>query len=225
MNNKNIGIINYLITNKLKISYFDDNLLKESKDIVSNFISILNESPLLQLEYKTYNNLITKNITDENKAMRYIDNNIKLFECFTLNEINTERNKLQQYNIDFEINKKTLNLYESIDTLITESVKLPHEVDVDKLHESFTLVLNHLMRSEINENNISINDILINDDVIEIAIDKYNEKYSILEGEERDLLLKLIKSNKNEKNQLLESIKNDVLFKLNEVQVNNLDEK
>jgi hypothetical protein len=225
MNNKNIGIINYLITNKLKTSYFDDNLLKESKTIVSNFISMLNESPILQLEYKVYNNLINKNISDENKAIRYIDNNIKLFETFTTNELIVERNKLSQFNVDSDINENDIILYESIDTLITESVKLPHEVDVDKIHESFTIVLNHLMKPEnkINENELTHHN--INEDVVEIAIDKYNEKYSSLEEEDRKLLLKLIKSNKSEKSELFESLKNEVLNTLNGLGNKNLDEK
>jgi hypothetical protein len=81
-------------------------------------------------------------------------------------------------------------------------------IDVDKIHESFTLVLNHI-KKEKKENklveNVISND--VNEDVIVIAIDKFNEKYQDLLEEDKNLIKKLITYNFNEKKNLFEEIK------------------
>jgi len=52
---------------------------------------------------------------------------------------------------------------------------------------------------------------LINEDVIRIAVDKFNEKYNALNEDDKNLLLKLIKSSSAEKETLLEEYKNESL--------------
>ena len=91
MENVNIGIANLIISNKLKESYFNDNLIVESKKIAKDFFDVVKESPVLQLEFKVFNNVENKHIENEQAATRYIDNNIKLFEIYTNEEIGEER--------------------------------------------------------------------------------------------------------------------------------------
>ena len=58
---------------------------------------------------------------------------------------------------------------------------------------------------------------LVNEDVIEIAVNKYNEKYESLTEEDKTLLQKLIKSDDNEKEKLLEEYKSTDLRIMEEI--------
>ncbi len=211
MKNINIGIVNLIISNKLKDSYFSNSLIEESKQTLFEFFNVVENSPILQLEFKVFNNLESKHIdSDDNLAIKYIDNNIKLFEVYTLNEIESEQNKLSPFLVEnlTSLDVEKISLYNSIDCLIKESLKTADEVDVDSIHESFSIVLNHIKRPKktIIE---SVEE--INDDVIEIAVNKFNEKYESLNEDDKSLLYKLIHYNDNEKKELLEEYKQNNL--------------
>lgn len=211
MKNINIGIVNQLISKKLKDAYFSKSLIKESKELTTNFLDVIKSSPILQLEFKVYDNIENKHIENDIIATRYIDNNIKLFEVYTLNEINKEHEKLKSFiTEDFDIDDEKLKLYESIDSLIRESLSNPENVDVDNIHESFLNVLNHVKKEkkQVIEN---VETESINEDVIDIAIDKFNKKYESLDESDRSLFNKLIKSNNKEKNELFEAYKSENL--------------
>jgi len=79
MKNINIGIVNLMISNKLKDSYFTNTLIEESKKATLDFFNVVKNSPILQLEFNVFNNLENKHIGDDLAATRYIDSNIKLF--------------------------------------------------------------------------------------------------------------------------------------------------
>lgn len=207
----NIGIINLILSNKLRESYFNDDLINESKSLLSEFINVVKTSPILQLEFKVFNNIENKYIDNELIATRYIDNNIKLFEVYTLKEILNERKKLKKFIRENAINKDhpKVKLYEAIDELIRESVSDYDVIDVDKIHEAFTHVLNHIKEPKNANNDVSSQE-LINEEVLEIAVNKFNEKYSILSEEDKQLLKTLVKSNDDEKYKLLEEYKAEV---------------
>ena len=218
MKNVNIGIANLIISNKLKESYFNDSLIVESKKVAFDFFEVVKKSPVLQLEFKVYNNIEGKHIENELFAKEYVDNNIKLFEVYTIEEIEAEHQKLYGF-IQEEMfselteanyNLEKVNLYGAIDTLITESLKVSDKVDVDEIHEAFTLVFNHIKspKAALLEN-VDVEP--INEDVIEIAVGKFNEKYASLDEGDRDLLRTLIKSSTEEKKELLETSKTETL--------------
>ena len=213
MKNINIGIVNLMISNKLKDSYFTNILIEESKKATLDFFNVVKNSPILQLEFNVFNNLENKHIGDDLAATRYIDSNIKLFEVYTIQEIDREREKLLPFisETQLSIDDKRVELYSAIDKLITESLTDYSNVDVDAIHESFTIVLNHVKssRNVINED-IDLN--TINEEIIEIAVDKFNEKYESLNEDDRNLLQKLISSTDKEKEDLLETFKNDTLL-------------
>lgn len=205
----NVGIANLCVSNKIKSSYFNNDLINESKESASDFLKTVTNSPILSLEFKVFNNIENKVIDNDLAATRYIDNNIKLFETFTIDEINTEHAKLEKFiNENVDADDYKVKLYNSIAELITESISDYESIDVDKIHESFTLVLNHIKKekkvTKLVEEIIS-ND--INEDIIEIAIDKFNEKYQDLLEEDKNLIKKLINYNFNEKKNLFEEIK------------------
>lgn len=213
MKNINIGIANLIISNKLKDSYFNTNLIEESKKIASNFFDIIKNSPILQLEFKVFNNMENKYIENDVIATRYIDNNIKLFEVYTLEEIQKERQKLidviEMPEMFSESEHEKLKLYNAISNLISESINDYDKIDVDKVHESFSTVLNHIRKPKILTESVNIEE--INEEVIEIAVNKFNEKYDSLNEDDKNLIKTLIKSNDVEKQAILESFKNENL--------------
>jgi hypothetical protein len=229
MKNANIGIINLIISNKLKDSYFSNTLIEESKKIAFNFFNIIKNSPILLLEFKVFNNIENKYIDNDIIATRYIDNNIKLFEVYTLVEIEKEREKLNMFlnestllNLNNE-NIKKVALYEAIDQLIQESLNDYDKIDVDVIHESFTLILNYIKEPKKISKNILVENInLINEEVIEIAVNKFNKKYEILIEDDKNLFQKLIKSNDDEKQELLETYKNETLTILDGLNKDNI---
>lgn len=221
----NIGIANLVISHLLKESYFNDSMINENKKIASKFFEVVKKSPMLQLEFKVMNGIENKFIENDSLASRYIDNNIKLFEVYTIDELESEHNKIKKYikeNIDLDSNK--IKLYESIGTLIEESVSDYENVDVDKIHEAFEYVLDHIKKPKaktINENTSEI----INEDVIEIAINKFNEKYNQMDEQDLNLFKKLVNSTYEEKSNLLEEYKSKNLSVLNEINESNKSEK
>lgn len=211
----NIGMVNLMISNKLKDSYFSNNLnvIDESlKKTTLDFFDVVKNSPILQLEFNVFNNIEKKHIGEDLAATRYIDSNIKLFETYTIEEIDEERKKLQPFisEIQLSIDDKRVELYNAVDKLITESLKCAESVDVDAIHESFTFVLNHI-KSPAHIITEDVDTDIINEDVIEIAINKFNEKYDSLNEEDKNLLQKLIKSDDSEKESLLENYKTETL--------------
>jgi hypothetical protein len=219
MRSINLGLINLIICDELKNSYFNNNTLNESRKNVTELFNIVKESPLLSLEFKVYNNIENKNIDNDACAIRYIDNNIKLFETYTLDDFDTEHKKLEKFltNDLSDLNENKIYLYDSIYDLIKESLSLSDDIDVDQVHESFTFVLNHIKSNKqiIDE---SKKVAVVSDDVINIAINKFNEKYSnSLNENEFQIFRKLIKSNDDEKKELFESLKIENLNILNEI--------
>lgn len=217
----NIGIANLVLSNFLKESYFSNEFLSESKHVASEFINLVKNSPILQLEFKVFDNLENKHINTDVLATRYIDNNIKLFEVYTLDEIKTENKKIEKYgdlkiikeSVD-KLNEQKVKLYNAIGCLIEESLKPSDEVDVDQIHESFNIVLEHIKNEKKVETNE--NEEPINEDILEIAVDKYNKKYSTISETDREFIKTLINATPKEKENLFEQYKSSNISILSE---------
>lgn len=224
MENINIGIVNLILSSKLRESYFNDDMLNESKSLLSEFINIVRTSPILQLEFKVFDNIENKHIDNELAATRYIDNNIKLFEVYTLKEIMIERKKLKRFITENVINMDSpkVKLYSAIDELIRESICDYDKIDVDKIHESFTYVLNHIKEPK-KENEVNKTE-MINEEVLEIAVEKFNEKYVSLNEDDKHLLKTLVKSTDEQKYELLENYKTEILGILEKLNSENVQD-
>jgi hypothetical protein len=226
MKNINIGIANLIVSKKLKDAYFNHNLIEESKKLTTDFFDVVKSSPILQLEFKVFNNLENKHIESDLIATRYIDDNIKLFEVYTIQEIDAERQKLNEFvegDSVIEGHEKT-TLYNAIDILITESLNDYDKVNVDAIQESFEIVLNHVKTpKKVLIESVDVKP--INEDVLEIAIEKFNEKYDTLNEGDKNLLKRLIKSNDKEKEALLEEYRTDSLTILEGIQKDKMEEK
>ena len=220
----NIGLVNLMVSTQLKDAYFNNNLIAETKQSATELLNVVKESPILQLEFKVFDSIERKHIDNENLAMRYVDENVKLFEVYTIEEIEAEHNKLDSFlNESVELDKNRAKLYESIFTLIRESLLDKEDINVDNIHESFNHVLSHVMKPKKEE----IVDFAenLNEEVIEIAVSKFNEKYKEMSLEETELFNKLVKSDDDGKKELFEQFKNENLELLNSLNESNTSAK
>ena len=217
MKSINIGIVNLVVSKKLKDAYFSNSLIEESKEITNDFFNVVKNSPILQLEFKVFNNIENKHIENDLVATRYIDNNIKLFEVWTLQEVEKEHDKLKPFlTKDIQVDDNKVLLYIAIGNLIKESLSNYDTVDVDNIHESFTLVLDHV-KSTKQTLTESIDTDIIDENVIEIAVDKFNARYESLIDGDKSLLQKLIKYDNNQKANLLEEYRKEDLTLLESI--------
>ena len=211
MKSINIGIVNLVVSKKLKDAYFSNSLIEESKEITNDFFNVVKNSPILQLEFKVFNNIENKHIENDLIATRYIDNNIKLFEVWTLQEVEKEHNKLKPFlTEDIQVDDNKVQLYIAIGNLIKESLSNYDAVDVDDIHESFTLVLDHV-KSTKQSLTESVDTDFIDENVIEIAVNKFNARYESLTDGDKGLLQKLIRYDNDKKSDLLEEYRNEDL--------------
>jgi len=230
MKNVNIGVANLIICNKLNESYLNNEILDESRKTATKLLDIVKKSPILQLEFKVYNNIQNKIVENEVLAKEYIDKHIELFEVYTLEEIEAERKKLQEFlteevlgtitEANYDLEK--IDLYNAIDTLVTESLKNSEDVDVDELHEAFTFVFNHVRSPKVLTENVEAEP--VNEEVIEIAVDKFNEKYASLDENDKELLKTLIKADWRKKKTLLETYKTETLEILEGIDKDNVQD-
>jgi len=215
MDKINVGLVKMIILEKLNESLLNEKSLNTLKEDISKFCDIVNNSPILQLEYKLFDNLENKHVDSDIIATRYIDNNIKLFEKYSIDDINIEHNKLLEFVNDDNlhiIDNNKIRINESIHNLIIESNIKNSDPNIDLLHESFINVLNYL-KKDININNViseNNNTDNLNNSIVEIAINKFNDKFDELGNEDKDLFKSLVKSTKEEKKSIFEKYKSDI---------------
>jgi hypothetical protein len=242
MKHINVGIINLSVTNNLKQAYFlnEKKGINNAIEISNKYLTTIKSSPLLQMQYMVMEGIKNKFIDNELAATRYIDKNISLFECYTTTEYMVEQSKLESINVVINTSDndtELIELYNSINNLIFESIKPNEKVDVDTVHENFMVVLNYIKKPLTERQAIKnkkqkeslLEDISvskINDSVIKKAIQRYNEKYDKeLNESDKDVLYKLIKSNDSEKRELFEQYKDSVIEILKNVDDDTINNK
>lgn len=227
----NLGIIKSIILNQLNEAYFSKKISKNVDDLTADFIETVRSSPVLQLEMRVFDNIENKYIDNDTLASRYIDTCLKLFENINIDDFrnsNIKLNKLLSENENLDIIKDDSNikLYNAVYNLIEQTL-LKYDADVDILHESFTIVLEHIKTNTkvmINEN---LNNDIMDELVLKIAVDKFNEKYSkILTEEDQKLIKNLNNSNIEDKKNIFEEYKNKNLEIIKNIKVEDeADEK
>jgi len=222
----NIGLVNLIVSTQLREAFLNDGaLLVETQKDAEKLLNVVKSSPILQLEFRVFDNIEHKHIVNENLAMRYIDDNVKLFEVYTISEIEAEHEKLKSFvSEDVQlVEDKKVKLYEAVWILIEESLMDKDDVDVDNMHEAFNLVLDHIKtnapkpQKEVPPS--------LNEEVIEIAINKFNEKYEQMSLDEAKLFKTLVEATEDEKKELFEDYKSGNLEMLTSLSEANTSQK
>lgn len=224
--NINIGYIKECLNKKITNS-----LLKEDVDLIddniNNFINIVSESKILKKEYDIFDSILNNRISSDVVASRFIDKTISLMENYTIEEIDKEHEKLNNINIEgVSLDESKSKIIKDIINIIYESNKSNNFVDINLLYESYTNILDYITKEKTLKN--TNNNININETVLNIALDKFNKKYSNLNENDINILKKITTSNYNEKIILFEEFKNNNIKILSETLIldkdqNNID--
>jgi len=222
MSKYNLGIVKASLLSNLN----EQVALKE-------FVKILKESSVLNLTHTIFDNLEKKHISNEDLAIKYIDENLNLIKKQCSREVfEKETQKILPLieGIAFSDTNKG-KLYENIHTMITESLNGKKATNVNKLHDSFSFVLEHLTTSPkkaaVEEVELP-KELVINEFILKRAINEFNSKYAgVLSEEEMALIKSIVHENAAEKKKSFETIKESTLHSLKALkeELENQDEK
>lgn len=187
---------------------------------IKQFLGLLKESNLLKLEYSIFDNIEKKHIANEDLAIKYIDENIKLLKNagYTKENFEEENKKFLPLIEGLKLTNDNKELFEMIHVMLYESLNGKKTTNINKLHDAFTYVLEHLKnntpKSIIESSSISLelDDIKINDFIVNKAIQSYNEKYNnLLSEEEKIVLSSIITEDISAKENAFNTIKNNTI--------------
>jgi len=210
MSKYNLGIVKASLLSNLN----EQTALKE-------FVKILKESDTLKIVHSVFDNLEKKHIPNEDLAVKYIDENIKLVKDNCTKEqfdLQTSKFLPLMEGVQFADSEHT-KLYEHIHTMLYESLngsKKP--TNVNKLYDSFCYVLEHLKtnnKKRVVEEIELPKDVVIDDFIVKRAIHEFNKKYSgVLSEEEISLIKSIVHDNKESKKKSFLTIKESTLHSL-----------
>lgn len=197
----NFGNINNAFSELLIESY-----LKKDSNKKTNFnayLKAIKESPILRTQYSIYRNISEKHETNDIKVTEFIKETISLMDKFKLSDIIKENKKIIDIIGDssklFKRDYTTKKIHEDIDTLIMLSKnKSPKNIEI--FVESFNNILEFIKRNEIKSKEETISE-----SVLDLAIAKFNEKYSQTSENEKKIIKSLISSDNKEKEEILVS--------------------
>jgi len=214
----NFGVIKDIYAKFLVDSYLSESKQNNKhKNLYKNFIKTISENEILKTEFIVYKNIENGYLSSEVSASDYLKENVSLFDKFNKKDIIRENEKLlsktpsdylfEQNYIGYNEKKE---LYESIHNLIILDKKAE---TINTLHESFEYVKKWLTTpkeiTETKKPKVDANKFL------DIAVEKYNEKYSTLSEEEKKVLKTIMSSNKEEKESLLKDMVKESITLIN----------
>jgi hypothetical protein len=196
----NFGTIKDLFVEKLIESYINGG--DEGKVIYKNFLKILKESETLKTAFIIFKNIEEKTFEDKIGATEYLKETISLFDGFRGEKsLNSEMKKLNNLIKESGLENKTpKTIHQDLQDLLT-TPKTIHTLD--KLQEAKERVINWLV-SEKQVVKESEEEAFVRKNVnpkkfLEIAVEKFNDKYKdSLTEEEKNILKTLRENNENE---------------------------
>lgn len=207
------------LKNKFTQEYINSHINEDSKgkELYKEFLNIIKESDTLKSFFVVYKNLENKTVSSEFEAGKYLEENLSILDKFRGEKsIVTECKKLtdllESYGI--ELNEQPNKLNESLHKLTTTSKSLS---TIDLIHESKLNVIKHLM---VDKSNSKEKDDLVRENIdvkkfLNIATEKYNEKYSTLSEEDKKIVKIVTSGTDEEKEILLKSIVKETLSLVN----------
>ena len=196
---------------------------------IKGFIGLLKESDLLKTVLSIVDNIEKKHIPNEDLAIKYIDENVDLLKSkgYTKEAFEKENFKLfpliEGVQFAYTPNKA---LFENIHVLLYESLQGKKSTNVNRLHDSFVFVLEHLKNNnkkvvvESVDLPVIPQEIIAGDFLLKRAIFEFNEKYTkILSEDEVSVLKSIVNENKESKESSFAAVKESTLNALKELKL------
>jgi hypothetical protein len=176
-----------------------------SKKLFKKYVKTIKESEILKTQFLIYNNIENKVDSDSFSANIFVSENIKLLEKYDSSDILKENLKLHNLLKGTSIEKIVENplngLHESISSLIFTK-RTPKNIEA--ITQEIKNVTNYIISNKPKEVNESIDlpvSLLTN-----LMVEKYNQKYSGLEKEDKEILRVLIEPNIENKKALYSKV-------------------
>ncbi len=198
--------------------------------ILNEFVKLIKENPILKVQYLIYKSLENGTSKNERLAERLINENLKLIENFKWEDI-LRTNKeaklklLGQY--DAQAFEDKAKIYESIHFLI-KSVTQSNFTDIDNSQIAFDYIMEHLLKDKTAKPGVPAEEhehpkFLSWKFITEHAVNKFNERYSHLNADEKDLVKVLLSPEENKRN-YYENLKKENLDSIEDLLKSNIDE-
>jgi hypothetical protein len=203
----NFGVVKNQVTRELS-EHFITNANSGAEKTYNEFLSAVKASPVLMMEYVVFKNLERRSF-DKERAIKYIDDNIALFQKYDKRDIISENAKLEPFLGEAPKGDK---LTEAIQTLILESASKSRLPNVNKIYDSLTYIVECMSKPELEapsetEGAEGEDDDFRLNEIMAMAERKVNERLSHLNEEEREIVRKLSSNREEDHKELFEAFK------------------
>jgi hypothetical protein len=174
-----------------------------NKLLFKKYVKTIKESEILKTQFLVYNNIENAIEKDSMTTNLFVQENLRLLEKFKPKDIISENKKLvalleeAKANLDESYDENLASLHESLSSVIFQFAT---PKNLDSRVENFTKICKYIKSNKPKEINESID--LPTSMISTIMVDKYNEKYSMLDESEKKGLSTLVGSTDDEKKQV-----------------------
>ena len=206
---QNFGKIKNAFNGILVESFTGD---KESnKNLFKTYIKTIRENEALKTQFLVYNNIENKIEENELKANLFLQENIALLNKFSKKELLEANQKLaNSISIENESYEKQ-ELHENLSELIF--LKKTSK-NIDAIVEATSKILIHMKNNKLKLVKEAIE--LPNSMLSTIMVEKYNERYSTLDENEKEILKVLIESTDDQKQEVYKKTLKECIDLINE---------
>lgn len=172
----------------------------EKKKLFKEYVKAIKGNEILKAQFTVYNNIESRIEENEFRASAYVKANIDTLKKYSKEEIMEANTSLAK---DFDINSENelAQLHEDITTLIFAD-NSPENVDA--IVESLDGIVDYIKNNEVIEEAEA--KVLPTSVLANIAVDKFNDRYSELTEDEKTVLKKIMESNEEGKQEIFESL-------------------
>jgi hypothetical protein len=183
----------------------------KDKQIFGSYVKAIKENKILKTQFLIYNNIENKVEENEFKANLFLQENLKLIEGFSKEEILEANTKLASKINDIPEVIENKELYENISTLIfTDRLS----ENIDAVVEATTNIIQFIKENKVNEAVEAIE--LPTSMLTSMMVEKYNTKYSTIDESEFKIIKSLIDSSDEVKKTVYEETLRDCINLINE---------
>jgi hypothetical protein len=183
----------------------------DSKRIFKKYIKTIKENEIIKTQFLVVSNIEDKVETSREKATEFVKENIALFSKFDKKTILEANKNLSGFIGLKDVDYKHKDLHENISKLIFTN-RTPKTVDT--IVEATSAVVDYIVNNK--EKVITEAIELPNSMLMNILVDKYNERYSSLSESEKEILKSLIDSTEETKKEVYTKTLRECINLINE---------
>ena len=181
--------------NTILVESFVTKKSETNKTLFKQYIKTIKENEVLKTQFLVYTNIENKIEENEFKANLFLQENLNLLNKFSKKDIMEANLKLAQpLMVENEEDYDKKELHESLGNLI---ILKKTSKDIDGIVEATSKVIDYIKNNKLKVVNEQFD--LPNSMLSTIMVEKYNEKYSTLDENEKEILKVLIESTDEEK--------------------------